>query len=117
MPTTPSRIDFSQNPDGTTVIIKFWRTDGKDQSPGGGEKKASDFDYEGALAWCRRNGYTVHEWYNGARAWLGLPWIIRNRKQIQVKRAQVEKTVRTMLRLETTPEGVNILAHDLAYDL
>ncbi len=61
------------------------------------------WDLRAALQWCRDNGYTVHEWPGGARAWLGEPQPVR--------------TMKSALRLlENAPETWPVEKLDLMYD-
>ena len=87
----PDRIDFIVLSDGRVAIVKL-RHDTTDPAaprdipvPDGHDIKA-DFNLEAALNWCIQHGYTVRQWPGGARAWLGQPWIIRTRRQIQMYR-------------------------------
>ncbi len=65
--------------------------------------KPITWDLQEALAWCRENGYTVHEWPGGARAWLG--------------EAQPVRTMKSACRLlENAPESWPVETLDLMYD-
>ena len=76
----PDRIDFDKMADGQVIVIKM-RRNGRRSIPTQHEIKAADFDLDAALDWCRENGYTVHNWHYGARAWKGeAPWPVSPRR-------------------------------------
>lgn len=61
----------------------------------------------------RDQGYTVHCWAGGARAWKGDPWPIRRGVQIRKCREQVESDIRC----GRLPRDGGLLGRDMAYDL
>jgi len=82
------------------------------------ETKSAGFDLERAIGWCEENGYTVHRWGGGARAWKAEPWVIRTRRQIQKLRQRLEGAARSKMRQnpgQWHPEE-SLLSLDLAYD-
>ena len=85
----PDRIDFEKMADGQVIVVKM-RKNGARDIPTAHEIKATDFDLQAALDWCRENGYTVHYWRYGARAWRGEPWPIRTMHQIVKLRRRLE---------------------------
>lgn len=105
-PTT--RLDFHVLPSGTVVNKLGPNESGKliviDHTVRAG------FDLDGALAWCRANGWTVRTWPGGARAWHGPARPVRTRAEIQRLRDELQTYPRPEL------EGK---AHtlDLAFDL
>ena len=89
----PDRIDFTNLADGRVIVLKLRRDAADPAAPrdiplpdNGHDIKPATFDLDAALAWCRRNGYTIRQWPGGARAWLGNPWVIRTRQQILQRR-------------------------------
>ena len=90
MPNTnnhPDRIDFLKLSDGRVVILKLRRDATDPAAPRdipiiGGHDIKADFNLDAALAWCTANGYSVRRWPGGARAWKGVPWVIRTACQI-----------------------------------
>jgi hypothetical protein len=75
--------------DGRIIVLKL-RKNGLRDIPTEHEIKAADFNLDDALDWCRENGYTVHNWRYGARAWKGEPWAIRTMHQIIKLRRRLE---------------------------
>jgi len=118
--TNPDRIDFTALPDRGGVIVTKMRRDASASRdiPIESETKSVDFDLANALAWCKRNGYTVRQWYGGARAWKGPVWIIRTRQEIVQKRRDLE--AQALAKFRQNPgkwhREESHLALDLAYD-
>ena len=65
-----TRIDFVKI--GAGVVVKKypfgWTAH---TNPISVKSEGPEFDFEFALNWCRENGWTVHTWPDGARAWKG----------------------------------------------
>jgi len=109
----PDRVDLFITSKGVTVT-RFWHQDGRDvPSPDGAELKPVDFPLADAIAWLKFNGYTVRQWPNGARAFKGQPWPIRNTAGILRRRAEVE----ALAQAGQLPSGFTWSALDFAYDL
>ena len=70
------RIDFEVGSDGRVTVTKL-----QGNSPVGTEVKPAGFALAAALDWCRENGFTVHNWGFGARAWLGQPRPVRTPRE------------------------------------
>ena len=115
--TSPDRIDFSVINDRIVMVQKFERcpADRRDRAISA-EKKPADFDLDTALAWCEHNGYTVHRWHDGARAWKGEPWPIRTGNAILRKRALVERQTASFIRRHPRKPAPNLSSLNLAYD-
>ena len=113
----PDRIDFELLDDRSTIIVKM-RRNGRRSIPTAHETKAADFDLDAALDWCRKNGYTVHNWHWGARAWRGEPWPIRTMHQIIKLRRKLEENWRTEFHRNPgkTTRFDTLLSLDLAFD-
>jgi len=109
----PDRVDLVIHSQGVTVT-RFWHQDGRDvPSPDGAELKPVDFPLADAIAWLKANGYTVRQWPNGARAFRGQPWPIRNTAGILRRRAEVE----ALAQAGRLPSSFAWSALDFAYDL
>jgi len=106
-----SRIDFCILEMGVVVVTKFQKVNGRGICPQGPETKPAGFDLEGALTWCEQNGFTVRRWPGGARAWLGKPWPIRTRNQIQRMRHKIGR-----LTAARAFGDENMLGLDFAFD-
>jgi len=119
----PDRIDFVEAGDRWTVT-KFWRVRGRDRVLNGPDHKPPEFDIQVALAWCRANGYTVHQWPGGARAWRSAePWPVRRAHEIVRVRARLDSEWwQLSARAHSQDDWRRVtnlrrlLAHDLAFD-
>ncbi len=90
--TNPDRIDFEKMSDGKIIIQKIWRLQNRRAAPLENEIKENDFDLDAALDWLRQNGYIVHNWHYGARAWKAeQPWAIRRSDKVQTYRAKLNQ--------------------------
>ena len=116
----PDRIDFTELPDGRVIVTKLRREpEERRDIPIDSETKSAGFDLERALGWCTANGYTVHRWTGGARAWKAeQPWVIRTRREIWKFRQRLENIALSKMRQNPGswhPEE-SLLSLDLAYD-
>ena len=118
----PDRIDFKQQNDGSTIVVKLRHDKGAMRDiPTSHERKNGDFDLDAALAWCRENGYTVLTWPGGARAWRGpKPRVIRTRRQIARFRAQLERELEYLRNTKSQDahrraQLMRLVQFDLAY--
>ena len=57
------------------------------------DDKPAGFDLEAALTWCEQNGWQVHRWPDGARAWKGELLAVRDASAIRAMRRQVDKNM------------------------
>lgn len=103
-----TRIDFAKTDIGTVVINKYAEGWTASIPPWSHEVKY-DFDFEGALDWCRQNGWIVRQWGNQARAWRrGHFYPVRTTAEIMRRRRQLQEHPR---------RDIDITTIDLAYDL
>ena len=118
----PDRIDFEEQNDGSTIVIKMRYDKGAMRDvPTNHERKNGDFDLDAALDWCRENGYAVLAWPGGARAWHGpKPRVIRTTYQIRRLRVQLERELVYLRRTKSRNNAwraqlTRLLQLDLAY--
>lgn len=78
-------------------------------------EKPKDFDLVAFLKIVESLGWTIRQWDNGARAFKGKPFPIRNATQIIAIRDRL--TAEAIRNGGTHPRGLDLKELDLAYDL
>lgn len=105
-----ARVDIVM--EGKTYVVRKWPEGWTATTPPlTTEDKGERFDYDKAVAWLKRHGWTVYEWPGGARAWYG--------KALPVRTVEGIKAVRRNL-LDRSARGENVralLSYDLAFYL
>lgn len=115
----PIRIDFAKLDDGRVSVVEIYkRLKGDRRGARESYHQPNGSDFQAALDWHKENGYTVHYWYYGARAWKGEPKPVRNRREIKEMRTQLWKEWKAQFAINPGKLTiVDTLLHlDLAYD-
>lgn len=104
-----TRIDLRKNPQGVFVekYAEGWHASSRPAK----DYLNTEMDLDEMVAWLKEQGWTVHCWPGGARAWWGHVLPVRTRWAIRYLRDFYSH------RKDALPKGVQLHAVDLAYDL
>lgn len=83
-----TRIDFVRTGETWTVKKYPYGWTARTRSIETATKAPGGFDLESALDWCRKNGWSVSTWENGARAWKGDPLPVRDASAVRRMRRE-----------------------------